>query len=247
MTNKTDNKDLTSFSDSKGLLIIFEILESLFEYMLKCFKRREEDKDDIVLEILFKRIKEGKRLLKAGKNEILDIQRELSSLNNVLENVPLLESSFKKAQMGLKGASDVAEEATIQIQDSSIIIQDSLDKVHKYLNKLESMEKFDADARDILKSCINEISMVADTAFNIMTSLQFQDILRQQLSAIGMILSNTKMKIVKSLQKIEKMAVEVEKDEEVFVATDESILCQRSAQDEIDLLMSREREKDNVK
>lgn len=97
MTNKTDNKDLTSFSDSKGLLIIFEILESLFDYMLKCFKRREEDKDDIVLEILFKRIKEGKRLLKAGENEILDIQRELSSLNNVLENVPLLESSFKKA------------------------------------------------------------------------------------------------------------------------------------------------------
>jgi len=40
------------------------MLESFFNILKKCFKYEKENKEDIIIETLFKRIKEGKEFLK---------------------------------------------------------------------------------------------------------------------------------------------------------------------------------------
>ena len=227
-----------STADSAGLVFIFEILEQIFAYMVKRFKFDESAKEDIAIEILSRRIKEGKRLVKKGKDIVSDIKEDLNGLNQILNNVPFLDTSFKKAQESLKDASNVAEEATLKIQDASMEIQESLDKISENLSKLVAMDIPGGDKEGILKSSTDEINSIADTTFNIMTALQFQDILRQQLSAIGNILTKTKSKIEKSLEKLEGAEVEAEEAEEYFVPTDDSVLGKQQGQDEIDLIIS---------
>jgi len=234
-TKSTD--EMKGLPSPKGLMYIFEILENFFEFMDKSIKYEREEKEDLAVEMLFRRIKEGKKFVNKGKKKTRDIQKELNSLNTLLNNIPSLGSSFTEARDGLKGVSDVAEEATLTIQDSSMSIQDSLDKVNDYLSQLESADKFDDDKKNILHACVEEISSVADTAFNIMTALQFHDILRQQISAIDMVLSKAKSKIAKSIGKLEGEDVDV-KEEEYMVATDQSILGEAGDQDAIDLLIS---------
>ena len=117
-------------------------------------------------------------------------------------------------------------------------IQESLDKISENLSKLVAMDIPGGDKEGILKSSTDEINSIADTTFNIMTALQFQDILRQQLSAIGNILTKTKSKIEKSLEKLEGAEVEAEEAEEYFVPTDDSVLGKQQGQDEIDLIIS---------
>ncbi|MCK4965636.1 hypothetical protein KAS50_01315 [bacterium] len=227
-----------SIADSAGLVFIFEILEQIFVYMVKRFKFDESAKEDIAIEILSRRIKEGRRLVKKGKEIVSDVQEDLNGLNQLLNNIPFLDTSFRKAQDSLKDASNVAEEATLKIQDASMEIQESLDKISENLSKLAAMEISGDDKKEILKSSTDEINSIADTTFNIMTALQFQDILRQQLSAIGSILTKTKSKIEKSMEKIEGTAVEAEEAEDYFVPTDDSVLGKQQGQDEIDLIIS---------
>ena len=238
MSDKINNNENKNVSDSSGLFFIFGTLENILENFHKYIKDKEGNEQDVSNEVIFSRIMESKKLVKNGIDIVKDIQNDLNGLNALLDNVPLLDESFKKAQDSLKDASNFAEEATLKIQDASISIQDSLNKVKECLCKLESVKKFDSDEKKILKSCINDVSSVAETSFNIMTVLQFQDILRQQLSAIGSILTKVKVKIVNSIKKIEGIPVKVGEDEEYFIPTDQSILEKQKGQDEIDSIIS---------
>ncbi len=240
MAAKNDLIGAQNISKSNGLIFIFEILDNLIGYMVKKYKSEEMDNKDITEEILFKRIKEGKLLIRKGKSISEGIKSELNNINILLNNIPVLDTDFKKAQEGLKDASNVAEEATLKIQDASISIQDSLDSVNNYLTQIESLNNVDKKAKEVLQNCTKEISSVADTTFNIMTALQFQDILRQQLSAVGQIITQTKTKIKKSIKIIEGAPVEAEESKEQFVATDESILDKSEGQDEIDMIISQQ-------
>jgi len=236
MINKKNNKK--NISGSKGLIFITEILENFFNQMLRYYKNENVDKEDIALDVLLKRLREGKRLTKKGNSIIKDIQKDLNSLNTILTSIPFVDESISKAKDALKGVSDAAEKATIEISDASVSMQDSLDRVNNFLNELEKMEECSQPVKEKVKSCIDEISDVADTAFNIMTMLQFQDILRQQLSAVALILSKVKNKITKSIERIEGLPIEIEEEEDYFVATDPSVLEKKESQDKIDSIVS---------
>lgn len=247
MSDKINNNEIKNISDSSGLLFIFEMLGNFLENLNKFIKDKYGNEQDISSKVIFGRIIESKKLVINGIHIVKDIQNDLSGLNALLDNVPLLDESFKKAQDSLKDASNFAEEATLKIQDASISIQDSLNKVKECLFKLESAKEFNSDEKKILNSCINDISGVAETSFNIMTVLQFQDILRQQLSAIGAILTKVKGKIVNSIEKIEGIPVKVDENEKYFIPTDQSILEKQKGQDEIDSIISQVKNNKNKK
>jgi len=109
-----------------------------------------------------------------------------------------------------------------------------------------SHDKVETDDKEKLRSSIDELKNIGDTAFTIMTTLQFQDIVRQQLSAIGNILTQTKKRIEKSIKKIEGLQGEDSiSDEDYFIPTDPSILEKQESQDNIDSIISGLKDEDN--
>ncbi|RKY85337.1 hypothetical protein DRQ09_07415 [candidate division KSB1 bacterium] len=234
----SDNITAKEISTVKGISGIFTILEKFFNNTIESINSGDNIKKRELITSLGNRMTTYKRLIKKGTRLINSIRDELDSLYNLLDNVPFLDQSFKLAQKGLKGISDLTEEATIKIQNSNNIIQSSLDRVNSYLNKLDSSKFTSSEDKEIFENCIMEIKKVADISFNIMLELQFQDILRQQLSAINAILFNTKLKIANSIKNITGVEISIDKSEESFVATDKSVLSVHSDQDNVDKILS---------
>jgi len=224
----------------KGLSGVLTILENFFAEMIKMSKTDDDDKKGEFVSTLEKRLRIGQKIVQQGSYLVNNTKNELNSLENLLDNVPFLNESFKMAQKGLKGISELTEEATVKIQDSNTQIQGSLDKVDEHLNKLDMSKFASNEDKVVFESCLNDIKKIADISFNIMLELQFQDILRQQLSAINSIILKTKQKIATSLENIKGVEISLEDEDKFYVATDESILSTRGAQDEVDKILSGE-------
>jgi len=239
--NKKNNSSSSSDKNTptlKGLSGVLIILEKFFDEIIQINKSEDNSKKRALMETIEKKMFIGKKVAQQGTFLANKTTKELDSLHNILSNVPYLNESFKLAQKGLKGVSDLAEEATVKIQDSNTQIQDSLDQVDGFLTKLDTSKFTSDDDKRIFEETLEEIRKIADISFNIMVELQFQDILRQQLSAINTIISKTKVKIADSLQNITGVEIEIDEEDDLFAATDDSVLTVKGAQDEVDKIIA---------
>ena len=192
-----------------------------FNHAEKQLTGSDEQAKQKFLSVLDKQIKIGKKL----SHKALHLTRDI-------------ESTFSAAKSGLKGASELSEEATLQIGETAEKLQTSLEAVKKSLvATLENVALTD-EQKAAIDENLAQIDAMGDDAFNIAVALQFQDILRQQLSAVGTILSKTKGQLAKTIHNLTGVAIETDEDEPL-VTTDDTILSNSGGdQDDIDALIN---------
>ncbi len=219
---------------TKGLAGILNVIENYFHDQVTIISTNNSIKLTEYAKSLKPNCIKYEVYAKKGKAIILEIIKDMNNIQSLLSNVPFVSDGFKLASKGLKGASNITEEATIKIQDSSDSIQTDLDEVTKELKSLLDMESMSQENKKILEDSLKKITNMADTAFNIMIALQFQDILRQQLAAVNTILSQTRANISTSVERLTGMPIVKEDEIEIDVCTDASILTAEKSQHEVD-------------
>ena len=209
-----------------------------FNHAEKQLAGSDEQAKQKFLGILNKQIKIGKKLSHKALHLTRDIESTLSRIVELISNTNMMDDKFSAAKSGLKGASDLSEEATLQIGETAEKLQTTLEAVKKSLvSTLENVTLTD-EQKAVVDENMAQIDAMGDDAFNIAVALQFQDILRQQLSAVGTILSNTKGQLAKTIHNLTGVAIETDEDEPL-VTTDDTILSNSGGdQDDIDALIN---------
>jgi len=107
------------------------------------------------------------------------------------------------------------------------------------LSELAQSLAVEENARERLEDASQTVNEVADDAFSIMMTLQFQDILRQQLSAVAGLLSKTRANISRSLGKITGEAAKASDGSDAFAVMDDSILGPGGSQEQVDEIIKK--------
>lgn len=176
----------------------------------------------------------GRQFIEAGEKMLSRLTSHLESTQNLINRIPGFEEGFQSATKGLKGIGTLSEEATTHIQDTTARVQEALESQMTELRAVAEDKSLSEDARERLTAVIEQVGGVNEEVFNIMMELQFQDILRQQLSAISMILAKTKKNLSASLEKITGQPLEPWELLGDDVVTDASVLQKGGSQDTID-------------
>lgn len=218
----------------KGIVGIFEMMDNFLTSSITVLEKGDiQEKRDLIqdLEAQFKAARE---YVRKGRVLVFEISELLTNTDKLITSISFIDLGFKVARKGLRGVSDLSEQAVSGIQASSDSIQTSIDEVTKDLESFQKSGCLTSAEKESINSIIAEIKKVADVTFNIMMDLQFQDILRQQLSAVADILSKTRERISKGIEKATGITIEVSEVEEGFAVTDESVLNRVVEQSDID-------------
>ena len=140
------------------------------------------------------------------------------------KNAGEIQQSFIDAGQGLRGLSDLSEQAVSGIQDASNTNKESLDKLKKDISEFQKIDVLSDEDKKALDQIISDIEGIAEVSFSIVVELQYQDIMRQQLSAVRGILDKTRERIAAGLEKLTGVSIEVELSDENLAQTDSSIL-----------------------
>jgi chemotaxis regulatin CheY-phosphate phosphatase CheZ len=224
---------------ARGLQGILVTLEKFLQGIVQGFQKHDSaDARKAVLTNLEANSSKGLKLCQTGQKMIRQMIHGLQNTDKLLKRVPGFEQGFQTASKGLRGIGDLTEEATTKIQDNSEKIQASLEELTTALQPLVDDESISKETQEKIAKAMGDIENGNNQVFEIMMELQFQDILRQQLSAVVMILNKTKESLGKSLELIGGQPLAPWKDMDPGVVTDESVLDNSgTSQDDVDEIM----------
>jgi hypothetical protein len=222
-----------------GLQGIITQFVRFFNHSEKTLRSGDDKNRRKLLQQLERQVTIGKKLAVKANVLTQDIEKMLSKVVEVIASTNVLDDKFNAAKSGLKGASELSEEATLQIGETAEQLQTSLQDSKVVLEEALKDLEMPEESRAKIDEQLAKLESMGDDAFNIAVALQFQDILRQQLSAIATIMSNTKNQLAETMNKLTGSDLEVADDEEL-VSTDDSILTmgEGGSQDDIDALIN---------
>ena len=217
-----------------GIGGVLKSLDKFFDSLVEAVRHRDSLAGRKFFQNLETNARLGKRFIEAGEKMLHQLTSHLESTQHLIQRIPGFEEGFQTATKGLKGIGALSEEATTHIQDTTALVQESLESQVTELRAVAEDDSLSDDARQRLTAVIEQVETVNEEVFNIMMELQFQDILRQQLAAISIILGKTKQNLGASLEKITGQPLdpwEVLGDD---VVTDANVLQNGGSQDTID-------------
>jgi len=180
-------------------------------------------------------VESGKQQVERCASLSQEIQNLLTEAGSLTGTVGTFIDGFQTVRSGLHTMSETCEGAVQNIEAASAAIQEKLEEAKK---KLADMKAGTADAGYACQEVIGLLDEAADSAFNLLMELQFQDLLRQQVSAVATILQESQQRITDSLERLNGEVIAVKSSEETFATTDETVLDQQKAQDDIDALIN---------
>jgi hypothetical protein len=213
-------------------------LKSILEEVQDFFKSGEialsNDADrEQYLATLQERMQTGAAHSASGLALITELQNILTGDGDMADKLNTMAEGFQSVRQGLSSLCSTCATAVQNIETASGGISDKLETVKTYLKNLEEKSEGDPAGAEALQHA----EAAADDAFTLLMELQFQDILRQQVSAVATLLQETQQRISDSVVRLtgEKLAVASEED---FAITDESVISTDQGQDDIDALIN---------
>ena len=177
----------------------------------------------------------GKQQVERGASLAQDVQNLLTEASGLTGKVGTFVDGFQSVRSGLHTMSETCEGAVKNIESASTSIQEKLEEAKKML---ADMKAGNPDADCACQEVIRRVDEAADCAFNLLMELQFQDLLRQQVSAVATILLETQQRISDSLERLTGEKINVSRSEETFATTDKTVLDGQKPQDDIDALIN---------
>ena len=224
-----------SSGDSDNIQAVLQSMHDFFHEGLAILDGEDGTARSQFLGELKNYIKSGKQKTEQGASLAQDIRDLLTEASGLTGKVGTFVDGFQSVRSGLHTMSETCEGAVKNIESASTSIQDNLEEAKKIL---ADMKADTADADCACQEVIRRVDEAADCAFNLLLELQFQDLLRQQVSAVASILLETQQRIGDSLERLTGEKMTAGSSEETFANTDETVLDQKKAQDDIDALIN---------
>jgi len=215
---------------------IFREFSKFFNYGKNVINKGIEIDKRKFLQSLDRYFETGNKLADKGVSMANLIEKNLDYMIELISTSSLMDDKFKDAKNGLMGAAELSEEATIQIDEIAEKLQDSIKMVKQQLTEFVQSSDIDEQLRNSFNELINQLEETENIAFNIFTTLQFQDILSQKLSAVASIQNRIKIELANTINQLTGMDLGVN-EKGGFITTDDSILGPQIDQSEIDKLI----------
>jgi CheY-like chemotaxis protein len=222
----------------KGIIFQFAKFFNLGKKVLADNDEREKRK---YIQSLEKQVLVGGRLAEKSYKMVAEVEKTLDNVDEMVAATGLLDDKFMAARSGLKGASAISEEATLEIGDISEKLQSNIGELRTKLGKTVETLTLADEAQSSFDEIFKHLESIEDASFNIGIALQFQDILSQKLSAVASIQTRIRERLANTMHHLKGTEINLEETEALRI-TDASILEDGADQSAVDAIITGEQD-----